>query len=327
LRKDINLIWDSFEKDRHCEGDKLLLRRLHSIGLHIGIDLSRNQKILLIEVKNLKNINLEELPLWKGIKPVLIKLTSDKDALILKLIDVENIDIFNALIRDIDDSLSEVKDLDSALLLFKDRMDKWRLFFEKYGNIILGSRFQRGLFGELYFLKNHVLPVSDHIKAIKYWKGHDRNAQDFSFPNGNLEVKTTIKKEPVTVTINNEKQLDDRGIKSLYLYCLMMNRVESSGYSLPDIVKEIRDLLFPYSGTTTLFNNFLNQSGYIDEHIDYYRDNRYIIKKEQLYEVKEGFPRIINLPEGTGDIQYSIVLSSCKKFEVNIKETLKKLLE
>lgn len=323
MKSEIELIWDSLYADG-CGKDKVfLLRRLHSLGLHIGIDIARNQKILLMEIED--NFKLNDLPEWHGVALDKICLSSEKEALILRLVDNKNIDIFNALIKDFDLSLADAETLDQAISLFIECLYKWQIFFEKYGNCGLGEKAQRGLLGELYFLKQYILPSLNSIESIQSWKGHSGGYQDFSFPGGNVEIKTTLKKEPVTFIISSEKQLDDKGLDALYLFCLLLTVSESKGYNLPDIIKEIRENISCSGSSLRLFNDYLEQAGYIDEQEKYYCDKFYIIHEEHLYKVNENFPRIIKLPEGVGDIKYSVLLASCKNFEVDINSEIIKL--
>jgi len=49
------------------------------------------------------------------------------------------------------------------------------------------------------------------------------------------------------------------------------------------------------------------------------------VKKEELFTVREGFPRIIDVPQGLGDIHYSLVLAACSPFLYEVPEYLKKI--
>ena len=328
MKGNLDSIWDSLESDMGESGldESVLLRRLKSIGLHIGIDLSSRQRILLLEITSSGDINLNKFPKWKGVELFFKKLSNDREAIVLKLVDKGAVAIFDALIRDINDSLAEVKDLENALELFKECLDTWSDFFKKYGCDGLGPESQRGLFGELFFLKEYGLKNADIITGINYWRGHSRKYQDFSFPSGNVEIKTTIKKEHRTVIITSEKQLDDIGLISLYLYCIAMNITENEGNSLPGIIKEIRETISTTPNALRLFNRYLMNAGYLDEHEQNY-ENTYAVNKEYFFKVTEGFPRIIKLPVGVGDVKYSVVLSACKNFEADINEAIKNLLE
>ena len=65
---------------------------------------------------------------------------------------------------------------------------------------------------------------------------------------------------------------------------------------------------------------------YLEDHYKYYEDMGYSIKKEYFFKIKEGFPRVISLPDGVGDIRYSIMLSACSKYVADIDHTMAALL-
>lgn len=326
--EDLNDIWESLEKDKITPNEKksLILRRLRSIGLHIGFDLSSGKKILLLEIKSSNEININNFPRWKGVDLSFLEFSDNKDAVILKLVDKQGLIILNAIINDIYESLEGITDLDKALELFIECLNHWSDFFNKYGYKGLGKEAQRGLFGELYFLKEYVLKKANVVEGINYWRGHSRKFQDFSFPNGNVEIKTTIKKEHKTVIVSSEKQLDDAGLKSLFLCCLALNVSENKGQSLPDIVQQIRESISTTPNALRSFNRFLQDAGYLDQHEMNYKNDRYFIREDYFFKVGPSFPRIITLPSGVGDIKYSIVLSACKDFEIDINSSIEYLL-
>ena len=328
MTEDLDTIWPSLIKEvnssRHEKS--LLLRRLQGIGLHIGIDLSSGQRIVVLEIRSSDSININEFPKWSGIELFIRGLDDNREAIVLRLVDKEGTIIFDALIKDINNSLADEKNLENALECFKECLNDWSEFFKRYGYSGLGPESQRGLYGELFFLKKYVLANTDIIDGINYWRGHSRKFQDFSFPNGNVEIKTTIKKEHKTVIITSEKQLDDAGLISLYLCCLALNVTEDKGRSLPSIIKDIRQFISTTPNALRLFNKFLQDAGYLDEHEKNYENSGYIVKDEHFFKITEGFPRIIDLPVGVGDIHYTVVLSACKDFEANINEAVKNLL-
>lgn len=113
--------------------------------------------------------------------------------------------------------------------------------------------------------------------------------------------------------INNERQLDDRGFDGMYLYVLSLNPVQTSGQQLPELIESIRSDLSGNMAATDAFEQSLRDAGYLNVHDSLY-DTGYIVKHEEVFRVMEGFPRIIDLPSGTGDISYTITLSTCQPF-------------
>jgi len=65
------------------------------------------------------------------------------------------------------------------------------------------------------------------------------------------------------------------------------------------------------------FEDDLREAGYLDNHAHLYM-NTYTVRNEELFEVREGFPRIIELPSGLGDLKYSLLLAACQSYLTNI---------
>jgi len=225
-------------------------------------------------------------------------------------------DIFAAVCTDL------VVALDSCISNEKRRqelslfLDRWSRFFERYGKTGLSQEHQQGLYGELWWIRCMINKGVPESLSINAWKGCEQGDHDFELNGHVVEVKTTRTKEPRKVIINNERQLDDRGLVELHLFVLTIISMESCGETLPDIVKSLKLRL---SGLTARkFENSLREAGYLDVHESLYR-NCYTVQKEELFQVNEGFPRIISLPPGTGDLAYSITLSACSDFKRNIE--------
>jgi hypothetical protein len=88
-------------------------------------------------------------------------------------------------------------------------------------------------------------------------------------------------------------------------------------YAQPyDIIGKIREALSDDVDAAVLFEQKLRDSGCLDVHFEKYM-TLYLIKENDFFEVSDKFPKITSsgLPEGVGDVSYSIVLSSCDKFK------------
>ena len=184
---------------------------------------------------------------------------------------------------------------------------------------------QIGLYGELYFLLNRVFKNTDTTSYLKSWRGHKRKHQDFEFNNGNIEVKSTTKKEH-RIRINSEKQF--RGFKNFNLYVLSLKEINADKNTLPKIVNDIYSYLEDnHKADKRIFRNYLFQAGYFDEHADRYLENGYFVDKEELFDVTDfnKFPSIVDVPAGVGHVKYQIVLAACQDFLVDIDETVKEL--
>ena len=142
---------------------------------------------------------------------------------------------------------------------------------------------------------------------------------DFDFEGHVVEVKTTMTKEPRKVTINNERQLNPKDLLSLHLLVLSAIKSAKGGLSLPEMVESINSKFETLPGCYIKFNQCLQKAGYIHSHADDYKDT-FTISKNELFAVKDDFPRITNFPDGIGDIKYSLTVSVLKKFLINTEK-------
>jgi len=318
-------IWSDLLSEKSDDAHGSFRQRLiHKFGFSIGLDTSTNQKIALVELTPDHGLESRLLPLWTGME-ISINDFGEDDVLLLRLTGEED-ELFDFLIDKLFvmiDNLDDKNDVAPSMLNFLERLDS---FFKKYKKGL--SEFQQqGLYGELYFLSKVLFKKIDPVYALEYWRGHKREHQDFLFPKGNVEVKTTTQKQHRTLTITSEKQLDERGIENLLLYALCLKKLDNSGQSLNEIIHEIREFLSTNEMDLHKFNRFLNDAGYFDEHEGLYNTFRYIVDEELIFKVKDEFPRIIDLPNGVGMNSYSIAISACREYMIDIDLAIGELID
>jgi len=242
--------------------------------------------------------------------------------LALQLENNEHVDVFVTLCTELADVLQDIEDSIERRREINEFLTRWSLFFQHYSIRGLSPEKQRGLVGELLWLKRLLKGGLDCAEVIDSWKGCGRAYHDFDVNGHVVEVKTTLSKEPRKVFINNERQLDDTGLVSLHLHALSLIKSGSGGDTLPDTVYSIRELLSSNSNCRNQFEKSLIKAGYMDTQADLYKDS-YTVKKEELFEIRDEFPRITELPSGLGDIKYSLVLSACRDYACDIDEYIK----
>jgi hypothetical protein len=321
-------LWTDIIKDAEASSRRGLMKRslIDSVGLYLGMDTIDSKKILILIIEDQDSINVEDLPKWEGAEFNIRRVSHDDFAITLKLFDPEFEDIFNSLLNDLFHQLSQADDNLDAIKIFVSTVDKWNAFFKKFGTKILSEQRQRGIYGELYFLKNHVLKYCSGSDALASWGGHSGKHQDFSFINGNVEVKTTIRKQHKKVSISSEKQLDNTGLENLFLYCITLNQDDNSGQSLSGIVNDLIAELSSTPNADIIFREYLLRTGYFEEHVEYYNKNNYIFKKEYLFRVEDDFPRIVDPSEGVGDVKYTVAIGSCIYFDKDIDNSMEVLI-
>ena len=188
---------------------------------------------------------------------------------------------------------------------------------------------ERGLWGELHTLKTHLIASLGAAEAVAAWKAGSAAHQDFQCPAGALEVKTTAAKQPQSVRITSERQLDDTGVGELFLHVVAIDEREvapvgtAPGTSLPVLVGELR-IVLAATATLAVFEDRLMECGYFDLHAPRYEGRRRTVRSEQTFRVAEGFPRLTEtmLPPGVGDTSYAVSLAACAPFSTGIPEML-----
>jgi hypothetical protein len=93
---------------------------------------------------------------------------------------------------------------------------------------------------------------------------------------------------------------------------------QGSGQTIPELVRSIRENLENSPRALEVFNEKLFQTGYLDSEATWYERIGFHTLNQVAYHVEDGFPRISmeTIPEGVGDLKYSLVLSTCSDFKV-----------
>jgi len=216
-------------------------RRIASDGglrLYLSLALPNLRRVLLIHLTGVPAMSAVELPSWRGLEIAVEKwnvedLPSGEPFLVLRQTMPGADSVYEAVAADVCDSLvpavkQQLPQVVHAVL------DKWRLFFSAHGHGGLEPEAQRGIFGEVWFIRDHLKANIGALPAVQSWTGYKGAAQDFQFQRAAIEVKTSIARQHQTITISNERQLDDRGLVSLHLIVLSLGELEG-GETLPQL--------------------------------------------------------------------------------------------
>ena len=274
---------------------------------------------LLIEAGDFDEKVVIDFPKWKGMEfDVLVLDVPSKDTRHINfyLEKREHRDIFVSVCRDLIQGLDCCLTNESRRAEISDFLTRWNRFFEHYGQEGLSPEKQRGLYGELWWLRRMINANINLSVIVNSWKGCKRGYHDFEIGSNVIEVKTTMTKEPRRILINNERQLNDLALDSLHLFVLTLRKIDEGGDTLPGIIESIRNS-FAGKSSEYSFEHALMDAGYIDIHAYIYKSS-YSVIKEDFFHVQEGFPRIIDAPQGIGDLHYSVVLAACEEFRCDI---------
>ncbi len=296
-------------------------------GLYIGLDAGSKRRLFLVAVQDPEKL-LRNLPHWREVRIEPLRDPEDpaQSFVRLELVNAAFRDVFSSFAADLYRTLSPLRRGLAVPPALANRLEKWQQFFREHGPSGLDPEAQRGLFGELWFLRHAVLPRLPGVEGVRRWKGPEGSPHDFRFVTGAVEVKVAGGPDPERLRISNENQLDDAGMPSLYLYVLILASVQDGGLSLPALVGEVRLNLHGDPTGSAMFEEKLIQAGYLTAHEPAYLDV-YTTSAEAFYRVGEGFPRIIRPASGVARVRYEISLSSCQQFRVDPNAVLPALME
>lgn len=316
----INQIWDELENDKSFSHGLLLRRYSGAVLPDVFIALKSPEKFRCIatSISNIINVNLVSFSNLRDISVELIpdEKKSEKNILLFKLLSNQHRDIFSVLCEDLIASISSVTNETQLVKELLNRFEKWKSLFDRAAAQGLSAEEQRGLFGELFFLRKFLQTNSDFIAVINSWVGSEKQIKDFQFGNWSLEVKTTHGNNHQKVHISSERQLDTTNLENLFLYHLSLETRQQSGESLNQIADSVCEILSPDFTSLNRFKNKLLEGGYFEQHRTLYENTGYFTRQDVFYKVENDFPRIeeADIRNGVGDVKYSIVISQCSDF-------------
>ena len=329
---DYTEIWREINEESRNNPDSLIARKIpaeSSEAVFIATDINKNVRCLYILLSPGIYININRLPLFRGldIAEVNSSIGEYSDCRFLRISQIipATEDIFELFVSDICNDIINLASFSSLEASLVSSLYEWKIFFEKYTEELLPLSAQQGLFGELLFLENYILDKYDPYDAMLFWTGARRTNHDFQINGTAVEVKTSAGKQHRKIQINSERQLDSTGLEKLFLtlYCLNVHDNDPEK-SIASKIEDIRNRISTDPIASSIFEAQLTRSGYNKAAAHLYTSG-FSISKIRIYQVAEGFPAITAdiLPEGVGDVKYSVMISSCGEFEINESDMIK----
>jgi hypothetical protein len=270
---------------------------------------------------------VRELPRTRGLVMQFTK-QGDHGQLCVILTDPGLREVFNPLVSDIAATAHAESDTAEAVVAAVRRFEYWRQMLQSLSNSGLSVQERRGLFGELSFLRDHLRPILPVIEAVGAWTGPSGAHQDFQLKHVAIEVKTSSGKEPQTIAISSERELDDTGTGWLVLAHFSLDeRRGGSGESLNSIIDQTRGLIDDPEAREVL-NASLVRAGYLPNQRDLYDEPRYTIRRQRFWRVADDFPRITesDLRPGVGDCEYRISVAGLEQYAMLAEDVLSLVL-
>ncbi|MGD7045651.1 PD-(D/E)XK motif protein [Jeotgalibacillus proteolyticus] len=291
-----------------------------------GIDNASESRYFFIEIPDgpWEDEQMKSLPKWHGLQ---IKMEHHdtfgplNDRYFIEFIqaDPDTGDLFETIMQNLFDHVI-TRDPDEPLftVIYKV-LEKWRSFFRRGGYKKLNEDQQRGLFGELWFMRKWIENNPDRPPLLlESWGGPLSDRVDFRTNGFGVEIKTVRDQINKRVRISNEKQLRiTDAVPEIYLYVCYLEESRNIGHTLQDLVDELRIHFYLFSLQLRLkFDDLLRSSGFSDnEYTDLYLN----VLEEETYTVDNRFPMIPveSLPKGISHVSYSIDLSHCEDSKID----------
>lgn len=238
-------------------------------------------------------------------------------SVILRTRDPRHRDLFTHIGDDLVDQLRREPARPVQALL--QRIELWRDFLRRRDDTLTEPRL-RGLFGEVWFLAERLLPRTaphNQVAAIAAWTGPLGARRDFNLGEASLDMKTGVP-GTTTVQISSIQQLSLASGTRLYLGHLTLRR-DPAGQTLPELIDQLRSMLG--AEARDLLDARLLGAGYIDADRDQspLADLRLIAESFDTYAIAPGFPALTpeTLPPAIVACSYTLDLSTCGAFRVD----------
>jgi len=328
----IEELWRELEAEVAAdEGSGWVLRRATAQAGHpllVALEPATRIRTLLLPAAKSEVPPRRDWPECRGLELQMVSIAGATHVAV-RLRDAASADVFTALAEDVAPRVAAAGRTVEAVAALLGRLRRWQQFLAA-AQVGLSREEERGLWGELQVLKVHLLPVLGAADTVAAWQAGSAAHQDFQRPAGALEVKTTAAKQPQSVRITSERQLDDTGVGALFLHVVAVDEREvapigtAPGTSLPGLIGELRLMLAADAAVLAVFEDRLAGCGYFDLHAARYEGRRRTIRSEQVFRVAEGFPRLVErmLPAGVGEVSYALSLAACAPFATGASEML-----
>jgi len=322
-------LWSALESaaEHGSTGWRLIrCRQTPGCSLFAAVEPVTKRRVLLLPLNGARSPSRSSWPRCNGLDPISISVSGEAHVGV-GLKERRFADVFDALLVDVSRKVEAAVSSEEALAAMLGQLARWHKFLTAATGGLSVER-QRGLWGELHCLREHLMPAVGNAAAVSGWHGPAKAHQDFQFSEVAIEVKTTTAKQPQSVRITSERQLDDKKWKCLFLHVLVLEEMEGSGLTLPDLIAEIRIELLADPLAQESFEDALLMSGYLGSHEHNYTGIGRSLRVQHWFRVSAKFPRIVedSLPSGVGDISYGLNLAACGGFIATPQEVVRALV-
>jgi hypothetical protein len=283
-------------------------------------------KCLLVLTHDAGSTPAGKLPRPRGLSVEMSDPAEGRRAMLLKLIDGSQRDIFHNLAIDIISAAEAFASEPEAVSVAVARTWRWHHLLKGGGSGKLSEEEQKGLIGELLVIKRHLLPIMAPLAAISAWRGPLGSPKDFEI--GRLAIEAKARRGSATpfVRISSEHQLDTSGCDRLFLHVVELDRLlddagSAKTLSITSLTADIRSIIDATDRSAIeMFEACLASAG-VTQTTDY-EDDLWVEGRTRMFDVSGDFPRITPASAGPGvrGVQYEVDLTACEPFAVLLTE-------
>lgn len=290
--------WNSIS---YQQGGSLELGIKHPLEWHVGYFSPEAKSIIIVSDEPVDTIDSS-----RSIQALCKPRKDGKYATSFTLTSREQEDVFVTMCGDMIRFSSTETDCTSSLARVLKRYRAWLRLLQHKNSALLGSSAQKGLIGELLYLKYRIESGLSPKDALAGWVGPDGADQDFIYEDGWHEVKATGAAS-AEVTISSIEQLDNDWPGELIVMRVDKCAPARSGaFTLYKLVHQIISMISSYEVAESFILK-LGSAGYID--MPEYDQQTFVYSSKSVYWVRDTFPRLLRKRLPVEIINLSYVLS------------------
>ena len=298
--------WNTID---YCTGGSLKLSGNHPLEWYVRYASPEHKSVVIVSQKAIKKIDSS-----KCIDATCKQRKDGKYAISFTLLDRKQEDVFITMAGDIIE-YSNVDTDDIALRKVLRRYNAWLKLLDHKNDAILGINTQKGLIGELLFLKEKIETGMLPSIALAGWVGPEGADQDFVYSDCWHEIKSTgVSSTDISISSVEQLDRDDEGELVIYRIdkCAPDQPKSTTLYGL---VHSVIELISRYGENQDELILKLGAAGYID--MKEYDKQYFNIASRQIYSVNDAFPRIRrkDIPVEITNMEYRINIPSIKNLE------------
>ena len=298
--------WNTID---YYSGGALKLSVEHPLEWYVRYATPEHKSVVIVSQKAIKKIDSS-----KCIDAAYNQRKDGKYAISFTLLDTKQEDVFITMAVDIIEYSNVETDKD-ALLKVLSRYNAWLRLLDHKSNAVLGSNRQKGLIGELLFLKEKIEHGMLPSVALAGWVGPEGADQDFIYEDCWYEIKSTGASSS-EISISSVEQLDRDDEGELVIYRIDKCVPDQSGsFTLYGLVQEVIGLILRHGENPDELILKLGAGGYID--MKEYDKQHFCMFSTQIYTVNESFPRIrrVDVPLEITNTIYQINIPSINSWQ------------